>query len=605
MEENRVEAQKGGIKWGWIIPAVIAVVLAAAYLGLCAMASRDVLWAHTALGGVDVSGLSPSEAVSILETELSRKWSEENLTVTEPDSRKQYQLPLAGVAEPLDLAADVQKAGMGGSGDTPFLLRGARFLMNFFSGDTRLPLKLELTSAGEKAAAHLLDTMNQELGEEGGETTWTVADHILTVKKGVTVIRADEKALESGLMTALSGTGPMETEVGLTSQPPESPDWQAIYDEVFVEPADAHLDRETYEVVSSVTGVSFDVDQAIQKFEQAGEGEDTSIELVLTEPEITTDVLNKRLFRDTLGAAATKFTGSAARRQNIARACALMNGMVLFPGDEFSYSKTCSPYTVANGYGYAGAYVDGKTVDSLAGGICQGSSTLYWAVLKSNLKVTMRYPHIYEPSYISGGLDATVYGSYGTSGSLDFRFVNDTQSPIRITAYVDNSNFVRISIQGTNTTGLTGQPYSANRTVTQYAATVYEPNAGIPRGTTRRDYERTAYNAVSIDAYLQLVDANGNVVSNKFLHRDNYRLRNAVIFYNPADAALWGIDPATGLQSLTPVPPTPTAAPVETPAVPSETPVPVVSEAPEPAASEAPAPAESAAPAEPSVAPVD
>ena len=605
MEGKRVAPEKGGRKPRWLIPVVIAVLLAAAYIGLCFLGSREVLWPHTTLGGVDLSGLTPAQASEKLEQELADRWAESELTVTEADSGKTYLLNLNGLARLADPEAALDGAMAHGPESGAFLVRGFNYLKNFFSGGVFLAPELELTPDGEKAITDLLHRMNEELGETGGETAWVVEENVLTVTKGVTALGVDRAALESGVMAALKDPDVSVTEVSLMDQPPEAPDWQAIHDEVAVEPVDAQLDRETWKVVPSVTGVGFALDRAAEQFEQAAEGAEISVELIYTEPEVTTELLNKTLFRDTLGAAATKFTGSSARRQNIARACALINGMVLFPGDEFSYSKTCSPYSVANGYGYAGAYVDGKTVDSLAGGICQGSSTLYWAVLKSNLKVTERHPHIYEPAYIAGGLDATVYGSYGTGG-LDFRFVNDTQAPIRITAYVDNSNFVRFSIQGTNTTGLTGQPYAANRTVKQYATTVYEPNANVPQGTTRRDYERTAYNAVSIEAYQQLVDVNGKVVSTQLLHRDNYRLRNAVVFYNPADAALWGIDPSTGLQTLTPVPatPAPTAAPVESPAVtPGPDTPPAITETPAPAETAAPSVTPTEAPAVPSEVP--
>ncbi len=146
---------------------------------------------------------------------------------------------------------------------------------------------------------------------------------------------------------------------------------------------------------------------------------------------------------------------------------------------------------------------------------------------------------------------------YGNS--LDYRFKNTTEYPVKVEAYVDSKNYVHVNLYGTNTSGIDEEPYHTNRTVTQYAQTVYEPSAEIPQGTTRKDPERTAYNAVTMETYQKLVDANGKTVDTIFLHKDSYKLRNAVILYNPADAALWGIDPSTGLKTLTPVTPTPAA----------------------------------------------
>lgn len=591
MEGKRVPEKTGDKKKAkkkpWIVPVVLVAVLAAGYVGLCAFGARDVMWPHTTVGGVDVSGMTPAEAEVFLKEKLPDQWAQEQLSVVEPTSGNRYTMPLRGAAEAKEMDGVLPKLMRGGDPDASFLTLGGRYLMSLLGNGASAPLELQLTPEGEAAVDGLLQTMNDELGGDGGETTWEVKEDAILVQKGVTFTGADQEALMKGLMAALDGSGPREVTVPLVSQPPLTPDWDQLLEQVKVEPADAQLDRETWKIVPSVTGVSFDVDQAAADLEQTEEGGALRVELVFTEPEVTTQYLEATLFRDTLGSSATKFTGTGSRRQNIARACALINGMILFPGEEFSYSKTCSPYSVDNGYGYAGAYVDGKTVDSLAGGICQGSSTLYWAVLRANLKVTERHPHLYEPAYIAGGLDATVYGSYNPAGGyLDFRFVNDTKAPIRLNAYVDKSDFVHFSIQGTNSTGILGQPYSTNRVVTQYATTVYEPNASVPRGTTRRDWERTAYNAVSIETYQQLVDSAGNVVSTTFLHKDNYKLRNAVVFYHPDDAALWGIDPSTGTQSLTPVTPTPavvpTEAPVETPVAPTAAPTTAPTAAPTP-----------------------
>jgi len=253
--------------------------------------------------------------------------------------------------------------------------------------------------------------------------------------------------------------------------------------------------------------------------------------VIRNEASITADALQEMLFRDTLSSAETKFTGTADRLKSIKNAAGFINDMILLPGEEFSYNSVCEPYTEANGYGKAGAYVNGATVDTVAGRICQFSSTLYWATLRANLEVTERHNHAYYPTYIAGGLDATVYG-----GGDDYRFVNNTEYPIKLETYVDDPKNVHVKIYGTNTTGIRGEPYATNKVITKYAKTVYEANSSVPRGTLKRDPTRTAYNGVSIEAYQQLIDADGNIISTELLHKDNYRVRNAVIFYNPADS---------------------------------------------------------------------
>ena len=86
---------------------------------------------------------------------------------------------------------------------------------------------------------------------------------------------------------------------------------------------------------------------------------------------------------------------------------------------------------VANGYYMAGSYVSGKVVDSLGGGICQVSTTLYNAVLLAELEVTERYNHSMIVGYVDPSADAAIAESSGK----DFKFVNNTDAPIYIEGY--------------------------------------------------------------------------------------------------------------------------------------------------------------------------
>ena len=275
----------------------------------------------------------------------------------------------------------------------------------------------------------------------------------------------------------------------------------------------------------------------------------------------------------------------------------------MFPDEEFSFNQHCSPYSMANGYGKATAYVNGLSVDTVAGGICQASSTLYWASLKANLATLERNAHRYEPSYIKGGLDATVYGNYGSDGSLDFRFKNTTAHPIKVEEYVDSKNYIHAVIRGTDETGIHGEPYSTNRVVTQAYKTIYQANSSIPQGTTKRDKERTGYTGANIDTYQKLVDRDGNTVSETKLYTSKYHVRDEVIYFNPADLQLWGIDPVTGIRNpakaVTPTPAAESAQPALEPTTAPVNPEPTTGgEITAPVVTTAPTPAETVAPVE-------
>lgn len=224
-------------------------------------------------------------------------------------------------------------------------------------------------------------------------------------------------------------------------------------------------------------------------------------------------------------------------------AASRVNGTILLPGEEFSYNALAGPYTEAGGYKKAGAYVGGKNIDTTAGGICQLSSTLYWTTLKANLQIVERNKHKYNSGYMPVvGTDATVF-----SDSLDFRFQNDTGFPLKIECYQDDSHRLHVTLYGTDTTGVHGEPYSVTLSTVAYQNT-YKPDASkVPvGGAPVRDEEYARYNGITVEVYQKLVDKNGNTVDTIFLHKDAYSVSNPVYYYNPADAERLGIDPATG-----------------------------------------------------------
>ncbi|MDR0949776.1 MAG: VanW family protein [Lachnospiraceae bacterium] len=141
------------------------------------------------------------------------------------------------------------------------------------------------------------------------------------------------------------------------------------------------------------------------------------------------------LVQDVLGKCETSFTTSGvARSANVTNGCALVNGTLLYPGEEFSTYDAVAPFTEQNGYYMAGSYLNGRVVDSLGGGICQVSTTLYDAVLDAELEVTERHNHSMIVNYVEPSADAAIAESSGK----DFRFVNNTQYPIYIEGYIKN-----------------------------------------------------------------------------------------------------------------------------------------------------------------------
>ena len=148
-----------------------------------------------------------------------------------------------------------------------------------------------------------------------------------------------------------------------------------------------------------------------------------------------------------LGTFTTSYKSSNANRSgNIATGCKHINGVTIYPGETFSVGEAVTPFSEANGYYMAGSYLNGQVVDSLGGGICQVSTTLYNAVLLSELQVDERYNHSMIVSYVDPSADAAIAWDSGK----DLKFTNNTDYPIYIEGITENKT-ITFTIYGVET----------------------------------------------------------------------------------------------------------------------------------------------------------
>lgn len=232
------------------------------------------------------------------------------------------------------------------------------------------------------------------------------------------------------------------------------------------------------------------------------------------EPAGTVEQLSQ--VKDVLGTFTTSYSSSGSNRSaNVTNGCSLINGTVLYPGEEFSAYQAVSPFTEANGYYLAGSYANGQVVESLGGGICQVSSTLYNAVLLAELDVTERNNHSMIVTYVQRSADAAISESSGK----DFRFVNNTDYPIYIEGYTENKK-ITFTIYGVET-----RP--SNRTVEYVSETLSETvpdsekiitDAGASIGSISVQSAHIGYRA----ELWKVVYENGVEVSREKINSSNY-----------------------------------------------------------------------------------
>lgn len=133
-----------------------------------------------------------------------------------------------------------------------------------------------------------------------------------------------------------------------------------------------------------------------------------------------------------IGSYTTVYDAAEQRAINVELAASKINGVVLQPGQRFSFSSAVSPISLSGGYVVGPAFAGGRVVEGVGGGLCQVSSSLYAALVMSGIPVTERYPHSLPVEYVPRGMDATI-----AVGSKDLKFVNTFSCPIEITAVTE------------------------------------------------------------------------------------------------------------------------------------------------------------------------
>ena len=153
------------------------------------------------------------------------------------------------------------------------------------------------------------------------------------------------------------------------------------------------------------------------------------------------------LFEDLLGRFETSYDlGNKSHERNIEIILKNLNNRVVLKGEHFSFNATVGERTIERGFKEGPIVVRGKVTQGLAGGICQVTSTLYNAILFSNLKVIERKNHPSPQNYVPIGRDATVY-----FGLIDLVFKNNRKNPIRLKTKIDKSKgSIIIEIWGKN-----------------------------------------------------------------------------------------------------------------------------------------------------------
>lgn len=264
------------------------------------------------------------------------------------------------------------------------------------------------------------------------------ASQRLSVVKGYGGLKIDRDEFISGALSSISLRSENLDFYSFLSNP-VCPDFQAVYDSVCAPAKEPCFSEDgSHTVLPGQTGITFDVLEAISLWGKASIGERVDIPLNVTYPSESAEYLESMMYRDLLGAVTTKYNNSGPNRcSNVRLAASLIDGTVLFPGEEFSFNKTVGKRTEEAGFLLAPAYAGYDDIkEEIGGGVCQVSTGLYAASLYSFIDIVSHTCHVYPPNYIQLGCDATV--SIPESGrEIDLKIRNSRNWPIRIVAYCE------------------------------------------------------------------------------------------------------------------------------------------------------------------------
>lgn len=345
----------------------------------------------------------------------------------------------------------------------------------------------------------------------------------IVVQVGVPEYGVDVDTLYKAVLSAYSKNIFSVNETCATTEPAPI-DFQSILDAYYLEPVDATYKNGTKEIIPGVYGYGFDVEEALKIVENADYGSTVEIPFTQIEPTVTADNINEVMFPDQLSTWTATQASSANRQNNLRLACEALNGIVLFPGDTLSYNETLGERTTERGYKAGASYSGGETVLTIGGGICQVSSTLYYAVMHADLEIVTRENHGFVSSYVPYGMDATV-----SWNAVDFVFKNNSEHPIRIVAEADG-NSTTVSIYSIDDKDYEVKIEYEIVSVIGSKETYKELPPDNPDGYKDGDYIVTPYTGYKVVTYRCKYDKDsGELISREKEATSIYNARDAVI----------------------------------------------------------------------------
>lgn len=422
----RIVENKDKLKVGTVLGIVFIsfiVIFFILFLGITLyISSSDKIITGIYIKGVEVAGLTKQQAIEKVTNEFNTVLPN-NLTVSHGEY--ETQLNLEDLGANLNIEEAVDRAYNIGRDSNIFKNMGT-IIKNLV---TVQDLGLNVTLNNEQCT-QLLNDISTKLPDTVVQSSYYVEGRKLIITRGKTGNVVDVDPSIENIKNKIEDLSYASSKIELVtvSKDPDAIDIDKIHTEIYKEPINAYYTTNPYVVYPHENGVDFNISVEEAKAMLNEVKDEYEIPLKYTAPSVTTNMIGTEAFPDLIAKYSTNYNAKDTdRTTNLRLAAEKINGTVLMPGETFSYNTVVGERTIAAGYKEAAMYQNGEVVDGLGGGICQISTTLYNAVLYSNLEIVERRNHQFVPSYAKAGRDATV-----VYGSIDFRFKNTRNYPVKI-----------------------------------------------------------------------------------------------------------------------------------------------------------------------------
>ena len=291
------------------------------------------------------------------------------------------------------------------------------------------------------------------------------------------------------------------------------------------ENAKINTDNDKITIVPEKNGVVLneaETNKAIEKRSSANKFKTEAV-VKLDEPKIKKSDLEG--MDKALGTSVTTFKNNYNRTENIKIATNASSGVILKPGQEYSFNTIVGKRNKANGYKSAPVIVQGEMQEDLGGGVCQVSSTLYNAALKSGMEIVNVKNHTIPSSYVGMGRDATV-----TDSGIDFVFKNPYKHNVYIQNYVTGGSIV-CQVFGSKADEQNIEIQTKTISVSQATPQKVE-KSDLPAG--KEEVDKASRNGYVVETYRIYKDKNGKQIKKEKIATSSYPKQNGVIFVGTA-----------------------------------------------------------------------